>query len=272
MISIIEQSIISKRADGKECEDGLFISNDFIAVVDGVTPKGKWDWDGHTSGYYAKSLIMKGLKNLEADVTAEQAITYLNSCIAEGYTGDRMERARIESKEQIQACVIIYSIARQQIWSFGDCQCIINCRIYTHEKSFDMIVSNMRSLYLELEKICGKTENELENHDTGREFILPILEKESLFANSPTRYGFDNLNGFDLCLDRIQIYDICEGDQIVLASDGYPSLQPTLKSSERLLKETLENDPLCYKSYLSTKGFKPENVSFDDRTYIRFTV
>lgn len=272
MISIIEQSTISKRADGKECEDGLFVSNDFIAVVDGVTPKGKWLWDGHTSGYYAKSLVMKGLKELEPDVTAEEAVKHLNACVYSGYTPELLEKARVDSKEQIQACVIIYSVAKQQIWSFGDCQCIINCRIYTHEKKFDTIVSEMRSLYLELEKICGKSEKELEEHDTGRDFIMPILQKESLLANSPTKYGFDNLNGFELCLDRIQVYDICEGDQIVLASDGYPSLQPTLKSSERLLKQTLENDPLCYKNYLSTKGFKPENVSFDDRTYIRFTV
>lgn len=271
MISIIEQSSISKRADGKECEDGLFISNDFIAVVDGVTPKGKLTWNGHSSGYYAKELVMKGLKNLDPDVSAADAIIKLNDCIHDGY-GDKLEEARADSKENLQACVIIYSIAKQQIWNFGDCQCIINCRIYTHEKKVDTIASQMRSLYLELEKLCGKTEDELEKNDSGREFILPILEKESLLANSPTKYGYDNLNGFDLCLDRLKVYDICEGDQIVLASDGYPSLQPTLKSSERLLKETLANDPLCYKTYISTKGFKPENVSFDDRTYIRFTV
>lgn len=272
MLSIIEQSIISKRSDGKECEDGLFISNDFLAVVDGVTPKGKWKWDGHTSGYFAKEAVMKGLKELEPEASAHQAIEHINKCIHNSYTQDRLEKAKLDGKEQLQACVIIYSVAKQQIWSFGDCQCIINCQIHTHEKQFDVIVSKMRSLYLELEKLCGKTEEELAKHDTGREFIMPVLEKENMLANSDTAYGFDNLNGFELCFDRMKVYDINEGDQIVLASDGYPSLQPTLKSSERLLKEVLQNDPLCYKTYLSTKGYKPENVSFDDRTYIRFTI
>ena len=37
MINVKEKSVISKRADGTECEDGLFISDDFICVVVGVT-------------------------------------------------------------------------------------------------------------------------------------------------------------------------------------------------------------------------------------------
>ena len=39
-VQIIEQFICSKYPDQKKCEDGLFISNDFIAVIDGVTSKG----------------------------------------------------------------------------------------------------------------------------------------------------------------------------------------------------------------------------------------
>ena len=36
-VQIIEQFICSKYPDQKKCEDGLFISSDFIAVIDGVT-------------------------------------------------------------------------------------------------------------------------------------------------------------------------------------------------------------------------------------------
>ena len=59
---------------------------------------------------------------------------------------------------------------------------------------------------------------------------------------------------------------------IVLASDGYPVLKGTLAESERELSEILKNDPLCYKVYCSTKGLKKGNVSFDDRSYIRFSL
>ena len=43
-VQIIEQFICSKYPDQKKCEDGLFISNDFIAVIDGVTSKGELTW------------------------------------------------------------------------------------------------------------------------------------------------------------------------------------------------------------------------------------
>lgn len=271
MISIIEKSMISKNPDSRKCEDGLYISDDFIAVIDGVTAKGEWKWNGMTSGCYAKERLLKEFPNLAADISAEDAIRQLNACLTGAY-GDKIEQIKANPKEQLQACVIIYSVAKQQIWNFGDCQCIINGQIHAHEKRVDVIMSEMRALFLELEFLSGKTVAELEAHDTGRDVIKPILERQAMLANSPSRYGFDNLNGFDLCLDRIRIYQINDGDQIVLASDGYPSLRPTLASSEKILQKTLEEDPLCCREYKSTKGYQPNNRSFDDRTYIRFTV
>ena len=47
--------------------------------------------------------------------------------------------------------------------------------------------------------------------------------------------------------------------EIVLASDGYPFLKPTLAASEAALAEQI-----------ATKGIVEGNKSFDDRTYIRF--
>ena len=47
---------------------------------------------------------------------------------------------------------------------------------------------------------------------------------------------------------------------------------PSLKESEDELAKIIATDPLCYKTYFSTKGLKKGNVSFDDRTYIRFKV
>ena len=35
------------------------------------------------------------------------------------------------------------------------------------------------------------------------------------------------------------------------------------------LQDLLEQDPMCFRLYPSTKGVKPGNVSFDDRAYCR---
>ena len=60
--------------------------------------------------------------------------------------------------------------------------------------------------------------------------------------------------------------------EIVLASDGYPFLEPTLAASEVALAEQIANDPQNIHSFIATKGIVEGNKSFDDRTYIRFSV
>ena len=60
--------------------------------------------------------------------------------------------------------------------------------------------------------------------------------------------------------------------EIILASDGYPVLKPTLQQSERELEYIMREDPQCCRLYESTKGLKSGNKSFDDRTYIRFQI
>ena len=61
-------------------------------------------------------------------------------------------------------------------------------------------------------------------------------------------------------------------NEVVLASDGYPFLEPTLAASEVALAEQIANDPQNIHSFIATKGIVEGNKSFDDRTYIRFSV
>jgi dGTP triphosphohydrolase len=83
---------------------------------------------------------------------------------------------------------------------------------------------------------------------------------------------YEVLNGKNLRYDLIKTYKVNTGDTVVLASDGYPVLKNTLEESENELKKVIKENPLCNKDYLSTKGVKKGNMSFDDRTYIKFIV
>ncbi len=60
--------------------------------------------------------------------------------------------------------------------------------------------------------------------------------------------------------------------EIVLASDGYPFLLPTLAESEQRLEQQRRDDPLNIGTFKATKAFLPGSNSFDDRAYIRFRV
>ena len=56
---------------------------------------------------------------------------------------------------------------------------------------------------------------------------------------------------------------------VVLASDGYPVLLPTLCESEAALARQIERDPQNVSEFIATKGIVEGNCSFDDRAYIR---
>ena len=81
------------------------------------------------------------------------------------------------------------------------------------------------------------------------------------------------IDGFPIPENRVPVItlDFRPWD-VVLATDGYPFLCPTLQESEDKLRQQRETDPLNIGTFKATKAFTPSNNSFDDRTYIRFSV
>ena len=81
------------------------------------------------------------------------------------------------------------------------------------------------------------------------------------------------VDGFPIPEDKVPVITLgFQPNEIVFASDGYPFLEPTLAESERRLDQQRRNDPLNIGSFKATKAFVAGNNSFDDRTYVRFTV
>lgn len=276
-IQIIEQFTRSKYPEQQMCEDGLFISDDFIAVIDGVTGKGDLKWPcpetgaspSMTSGRYAREILLTALKTLPADMDAARAISRLNQALAQA--GRSRSQILLEHRdERLQAVIIIYSCLRKEVWAFGDCQCMIGPRLYTHSKKIDSLTAQVRSVYNRAELMSGCTVEELSAHDPGRDYILPLLRRQLLFANMESPWGYDVLDGFPIHPEHVVIHPVGPGTQVVLASDGYPLLKESLRESEEALNELLEKDPLCIGENMGSKGLVKGNVSFDDRTYIRF--
>ena len=279
--SIIEQFIQSKKGNPALCEDGLFVGEHFIAVVDGVTGKGivPWNWDedgdgrnaetGITSGRFARNVLLSALKRLPMDIDSASAITFLNNSLTQAI-GSRMKSLIDCLEERPQAVIILYSAFYREIWAFGDCQCMINDTVFTHSKKIDSLMAQAHCLYNEIELILGTSIADLEKNDSGRQAILPLLRRQLSLANAASPYGYDVLDGFSIHPERTVIHQVSPGAQVILASDGYPALKPTLAESEEALKMLIEKDPLCIHENKGTKGLQNDCLSFDDRTYIRF--
>lgn len=264
-MQIIEHFIEGKSKNELLCEDSLVVTENFIAVIDGVTGKSNREFDGLSGGKAAAVKACECIEKLPFDIDCFSAVEKITEAVNSLYEAD-------EPIGAAAAVAIIFSKEKNEIWSVGDCQCIINGEIHKHEKEIDVLLSEVRSLVLENEKRNGKTEKELLSSDTGREFILPLLKSQHVFANTEGDFSYGVFNGNEIPKDKIVVYKVKDGDEIVLASDGYPYLKDTLEESEVLLQEEIKNNPLCDGDFRSTKGIVDGNNSFDDRTYIRFIV
>lgn len=268
-MKIIEQFIESKTGNPADCEDGIFVSKDFISVIDGVTAKGKQLWGSGQvkSGVYAKDILMDAISKMSPTITGEHAIEYLTESLKKEYGGKAYD-----VKERLQAVIIIYSAHRKEVWLYGDCQCIINKKHYTQEMLTDKVSTTARSLYTNAMLIQGATVQELLINDIGRQVIQPLLDVEAAFANLDHEFGNPVLNGINFNLGFLQIIQVKAGDKITFASDGYPKLFESLSESEGYLQKLLKADPLLVSEFKATKRVAPGFVSFDDRALISFFV
>ncbi len=269
-MEIIEKHIIGKAKDEKLCEDGLFISSDMVMVVDGVSSKSNRLLYGKTSGRYCRDLILETVQSIDLEnISPMDFFERIDQCISKNM---KNSFADMDALDYPRACLIIYNRFANEIWSYGDCQCMINGKLFCREQAIDNVMSSVRSFYLTKAILEGATTEELSVNDIGREKIYDLLISKSMFENKDSEWGYPVINGHGVNFNLLKTYSVKKDDEIVLASDGYPVLKPTLKESEEELEKILLDDPLCFQQFKATKGVKSGNISFDDRTYCRFIV
>lgn len=288
-MKIIESSIIGKKSP-EACEDGMVVTDDFIAVIDGSTSKTPKHLNPDMkNGRYAMMLISEYIREeLKADASVDdfcQGVTaYIYNKVYEKLGVE--ERLKKHPEERLTASAILYSRTRNEVWMVGDCQAIIAGKLYENGKPYEEKIARKR---VEL------IEQGLSPADA-RKQIEPLLIKAMLSGQNQT---YTVIDGFPIYREGVKVVSVSDSSsvqdsvpasdsvpcsdsasasdtipssssEIVLASDGYPFLKPTLAASEAALAEQIANDPQNIHSFIATKGIVEGNKSFDDRTYIRF--
>ena len=120
---VIESFIRGKYADQSLCEDGIVIGTGIVAVIDGVTSRGKLRWRGGTGGRFAKDVLCAYIMEHEdelAHLTAVECMRTLNCVLAE--KREEVHPGSIAITEYPRACVILYNSKAREVWRYGDCQ------------------------------------------------------------------------------------------------------------------------------------------------------
>ena len=294
-MKIIESSIIGKKSP-EACEDGMVVTDDFIAVIDGSTSKTPKHLNPDMkNGRYAMMLISEYIREeLKADASVDdfcQGVTaYIYNKVYEKLGVE--ERLKEHPEERLTASAILYSWTRNEVWMVGDCQAIIDGKLYENGKPYEQEIARKRVELIEQ----GLSPAE------ARKQIEPLLIKAMLSRQNQT---YTVIDGFPIYREGVKVVSVSDSSsvqdsvpasdscsvqdpvscsssasasdtipssssEIVLASDGYPFLKPTLAASEAALAEQIANDPQNIRSFIATKGIVEGNKSFDDRTYIRF--
>ena len=288
-MKIIESSIIGKKSS-EACEDGMVVTDDFIAVIDGSTSKTPKHLNPDMkNGRYAMMLISEYIREeLKADASVDdfcQGVTaYIYNKVYEKLGVE--ERLKEHPEERLTASAILYSRTRNEVWMVGDCQAIIAGKLYENGKPYEQEIARKRVELIEQ----GLSPAE------ARKQIEPLLIEAMLSGQNQT---YTVIDGFPIYREGVKVVSVSDSSsvqdsvpasdsvpcsdsasasntipssssEIVLASDGYPFLKPTLAASEAALAEQIANDPQNIRSFIATKGIVEGNKSFDDRTYIRF--
>lgn len=277
-MKVIESKIEGKKSP-ESCEDGLVVTADFIAVIDGSTSKTPHHLSPDMkNGRYAMVLISEYIQHeLKPESTVEDFCEGVTSYIYNKVYRQQgiEEQMQAHPEERLTASAILYSKAKNEVWMVGDCQAIIDGKLYENNKPFEDIVARRR---VELIR-QGFTPQE------ARKTIEPLLIQAMLEGQNKT---YTVIDGFPIYQKGVKVVSLnapqknVETDvadslplpakEIVLASDGYPFLKPTLTESEEALAHLLAYDPQCTHEFIATKGIVVGNKSFDDRTYIRFQI
>ena len=266
IMNIIEKIIIGKKSQ-EVCEDGLVVTDDFIAVIDGSTSKTPKHLNPEMkNGRYAMMLISEYIRQeLKADALADdfcQGITH--------YICDKVykplgvaERLLQHPEERLTASAVIYSRARQEVWMVGDCQALIGGKLYENGKPYEQEIAERRVALIKEGMLPAEARRQIE----------PLLVEAMLSGQNKT---YTVIDGFPIYREGVKVVSVSSSEtvsassEIVLASDGYPFLKPTLAESEEALANQIANDPQNISCFIATKGLVEGNKSFDDRTYIRF--
>ncbi|NMM99563.1 hypothetical protein G1C96_0140 [Bifidobacterium sp. DSM 109958] len=269
---IIERRCRGKRADRSLNEDGLLVTDGFAVVADGVTSKSERRPWRPSGGVVAKDLLLSTIERLPPDSTMRDVQRAVDARFRAEYEAHALGAdffAR-EPVERLQVNAVVLSAAHREAWLFGDCQIMVNGVRTPTEKRVDELLGRLRSFAAHA--LMLQCDGNAVREDAAREMIMPFLRLQSRFANRRGEYGYFVFDGFTDPTYPIRTVPVSPGDEVVLASDGYPLLRPTLAESERELERLRREDPMLIDEYRTTKGFEPGLDSFDDRTYLRLVV
>jgi len=250
------------------CEDFIHRSRHYLAVIDGASSTAP-PVNGRKPGRLIAELVDAALHTMPPRLPARKFFLALSekvgAALAPHWPAGRIEKPT--------ASVLVYSVSEREVWALGDGWIRIGETCHALKIPYGEAYTLLRCAYLQLRLAEGSSTEELLADPSAFELIRPFIDIQWRIQNRlPPPFGYGVLNGAPSCVDYIRRFKVAPGEEVTLASDGYPQLGSNLAASEAILREALVRDPLMISLYPQVKGLLPGQRSYDDRAWLRFRV
>lgn len=175
-----EMTIIEQKTEGKAGrllnEDGITADDNFVAVVDGSTSKTELKVNPEMSnGRYCMLAIIKAIKKMPRDICMERFCEKVTEEIRSIYNAHAVDIQKLNDvpTNRMTASAIVFSLSRKEIWMVGDCQCLVDDKLYENPKPGEKEIAAQRALIIRKSLKEGMSEAEMRRNDIGRKAILP---------------------------------------------------------------------------------------------------
>ncbi len=216
--------------------------------------------------------VAAAIRKIDKAASCHHFCTEATADIRSRYIKSLLPHLAQHPEDRLTASCVVFSRLRREIWLIGDCQALIapdagktkNYKLLENPKPYEQTLAEQRAAII---NSSLKPWDHFLTDDTAREAIIPTMLESMKQQNN----GYSVIDGFPVDEAHVRIVTLdLQPWEIVLATDGYPFLCPTLAESEERLVWQRDNDPLNIGAFKATKAFTPGNNSFDDRAYIRF--
>lgn len=240
--------------------DRFVVTDDWVAVIDGVTPKSP-DLEAATA---ATAALVDDLVAAVRSAAPELDPVALVDRLAE-------VAADHQGEHQPAAAGAVFSLHRRQVVVVTDTWVSVDgvATFYGHE--FETVVTQARRALTEAELAAGRSVDDLRAEDPGRQAVHQLLLGEAALRNvdADGPYFYAALDGRPVPRRLLTVLDVPVGARtLCLASDGYPVLEPTWEETEAALRRDLDADPLRIGPHGGPKALAPGADSDDDRTFV----
>ena len=275
-LHVVEKSCVGKRGPSGPCEDVIVRTATHAAAIDGATPRAPFRLPHATAEELAARAIGRAVTGLDpmADIDRfHHAIMEAFSTCPDLAAYRQLSQERDENADRPAASLAVWSAPRRELWQLGDVQALVDGVLMRRETAIDHIKGQIRACHLEAALAQGVSLDDVRGPDTDpgwnairRELAL----QDALFLNGPLDcpLAFGAADGRAGSRAWLTATSHPGAHEIVLASDGYPTLYGTLQESEAHLAALPERDLLLFREVQDCKECYPGQTSFDDRAYL----